>query len=139
MDIFLFILFGILGGVLGGMGMGGGTLLIPLLTIFLSVEQKTAQGINLIAFLPMAIIALIIHFKNKMVSTKEILWIIIPGVIASVSFSFLASSLDNKVLGFLFGIFLILIAVYEAVELAFDIKAEVKNKSKKVKKNKKID
>ncbi len=119
--------------------MGGGTLLIPLLTIFLSVEQKTAQGINLIAFLPMAIIALIIHFKNKMVSTKEILWIIIPGVIASVSFSFLASSLDNKVLGFLFGIFLILIAVYEAVELAFDIKAEVKNKSKKVKKNKKID
>ena len=139
MDIFLFILFGILGGVLGGMGMGGGTLLIPLLTIFLSVEQKTAQGINLIAFLPMAIIALIIHFKNKMVSTKEILWIIIPGVIASVSFSFLASSLDNKVLGFLFGIFLILIAVYEAVELAFDIKVEVKNKSKKVKKNKKID
>lgn len=139
MDIFLFILFGILGGVLGGMGMGGGTLLIPLLTIFLSVEQKTAQGINLIAFLPMAIIALIIHFKNKMVSTKEILWIIIPGVIASVSFSFLASSLDNQVLGFLFGIFLILIAVYEAVELAFDIKAEVKNKSKKVKKNKKID
>lgn len=139
MDIFLFILFGILGGVLGGMGMGGGTLLIPLLTIFLSVEQKTAQGINLIAFLPMAIIALIIHFKNKMISTKEILWIIIPGVIASVSFSFLASSLDNKVLGFLFGIFLILIAVYEAVELAFDIKAEVKNKSKKVKKNKKID
>lgn len=139
MDIFLFILFGILGGVLGGMGMGGGTLLIPLLTIFLSVEQKTAQGINLIAFLPMAIIALIIHFKNKMVNTKEILWIIIPGVIASVSFSFLASSLDNKVLGFLFGIFLILIAVYEAVELAFDIKAEVKNKSKKVKKNKKID
>ena len=139
MDIFLFILFGILGGVLGGMGMGGGTLLIPLLTIFLSVEQKTAQGINLIAYLPMAIIALIIHFKNKMVSTKEILWIIIPGVIASVSFSFLASSLDNQVLGFLFGIFLILIAVYEAVELAFDIKAEVKNKSKKVKKNKKID
>lgn len=129
MEIFLYILFGILGGVLGGMGMGGGTLLIPLLTIFLSVEQKTAQGINLIAFLPMAIIALIIHLKNKMVSFKDIVWIIVPGVIASVGFSFLASSLDNKILGFLFGIFLILIAVYEGIELAFEIKQAIKKKN----------
>lgn len=121
MDIFLYILFGILGGVLGGMGMGGGTLLIPLLTIFLSVEQKLAQGINLIAFLPMAIVALIIHFKNKMVKLKQILWIIIPGVITSVGFSFLASSLDNDILKFLFGLFLILIAIYELIELIFDI------------------
>lgn len=137
MNIFLFILFGVLGGVLGGMGMGGGTLLIPLLTIFLSVEQKSAQGINLIAFLPMAIVALIIHFKNKMVSFKEILWIIIPGMIASISFSFIASSLNNKVLSFLFGIFLILIAVYEAIELVFEIKNYYKNKKKntKVEKN----
>lgn len=130
MNIFLFILFGALGGVLGGMGMGGGTLLIPLLTIFLSVEQKSAQGINLIAFLPMAIVALIIHFKNKMVSFKEILWIIIPGMIASISFSFIASSLNNQVLSFLFGIFLILIAVYEAIELVFEIKNYYKNKKK---------
>lgn len=137
MNIFLFILFGVLGGVLGGMGMGGGTLLIPLLTIFLSVEQKSAQGINLIAFLPMAIVALIIHFKNKMVSFKEILWIIIPGMIASISFSFIASSLNNQVLSFLFGIFLILIAVYEAIELVFEIKNYYKNKKKntKVEKN----
>ena len=137
MNIFLFILFGVLGGVLGGMGMGGGTLLIPLLTIFLSVEQKSAQGINLIAFLPMAIVALIIHFKNKMVSFKEILWIIIPGMIASISFSFIASSLNNKVLSFLFGIFLILIAVYEAIELVFEIKNYYKNKKKNTKVEKK--
>lgn len=136
MDIFLYILFGVLGGVLGGMGMGGGTLLIPLLTIFLSVEQKVAQGINLIAFLPMAIVALIIHCKNKMVSFKDILWIIIPGVVASVSFSFLASSLDNKVLGFMFGIFLILISVYEGIELAFDIKQALKDKKKVAKRTK---
>ena len=55
------ILFGIIGGVLGGMGMGGGTLLIPLLTIFLNISQQNAQGINLIAFLPMSIVAIIIE------------------------------------------------------------------------------
>lgn len=120
MEIALYIIFGIIGGILGGMGMGGGTLLIPLLTIFLAVEQKVAQGINLLAFLPMAIVALIIHFKNKMVETKGILWIIIPGVISSVGFAFLASTLDNGILRTLFGSYLILIAVYEICCLIFE-------------------
>lgn len=120
MEIALYIIFGIIGGILGGMGMGGGTLLIPLLTIFLAVEQKVAQGINLLAFLPMAIVALIIHFKNKMVETKGILWIIIPGVISSVAFAFLASTLDNEILRTLFGSYLILIAVYEICCLIFE-------------------
>ena len=120
MTIFLFILFGILGGIIGGMGMGGETLLIPLLTIFLSIEQKTAQSINLLAFIPMALVALIIHFKNKMVVTKDILWIIVPGVIFSVGFAFIASLLQNEVLHVLFGVFLILIAVYELMCFIFE-------------------
>ena len=113
METFLYILFGVIGGIVGGMGMGGGTLLIPLLTIFLSVEQKIAQGVNLLAFLPMAIVALIVHFKNKMVETKGLLWIIIPGVIFSVGFAFLASVLNSQILRMLFGSYLILVAVYE--------------------------
>lgn len=117
MEIFLQILFGVLGGIVGGMGMGGGTLLIPLLTIFLQIPQKVAQGVNLLAFLPMAIIALIIHFKNKMVQTKGILWIIVPGIITSIGFAFVASLLDNNILKTLFGAYLILIAVYEICSL----------------------
>ena len=62
MQIFLLILAGIVGGIIGGMGMGGGTLLIPILTIFLDVEQKNAQAINLVAFIPMAII---VKYKEK--------------------------------------------------------------------------
>ena len=135
MEILYFIISGIAGGVIGGMGMGGGTLLIPLLTIFLYVPQKTAQGINLIAFLPMAIVALIIHFKNKLVDFKNLLYIVIPGLIASVSFSFLASSLDNEILSFLFGNFLILIGVYETLELIF----EILNKKQQKKNNKRFD
>ena len=120
MEIVLFIVFGILGGVIGGMGMGGGTLLIPLLTIFLFVPQKVAQGINLIAFLPMAIAALIIHLKNKMVITKGLIWVVIPGIIFSVGFAFIANLLMNEVLRILFGVFLILIAVYESFCLFHD-------------------
>ena len=54
------IISGVLGGLLGGMGMGGGTLLIPLLTIFCGLNQHLAQAINLIAFIPMAVVAVMI-------------------------------------------------------------------------------
>ena len=57
MSFYLYFLCGILGGVLGGMGMGGGTVLIPLLTIFCGVEQGAAQGVNLLSFLPMSLLA----------------------------------------------------------------------------------
>ena len=76
----LFVIFGALGGILGGMGMGGGTLLIPLLTIFTNTKQKEAQGINLIVFIPMAVIALIIHFKNKLVLVKRSIFLIITPI-----------------------------------------------------------
>ena len=62
--ILWYILAGAVSGILGGMGMGGGVLLIPILTQLLQVEQKVAQGINLIAFLPMSIAAIVVHAKN---------------------------------------------------------------------------
>ena len=34
---------GVLGGIFGGMGMGGGTVLIPLLGIFYNVNQKSTD------------------------------------------------------------------------------------------------
>ena len=73
--IVLNVLFGFISGIFGGLGMGGGTLLIPLLSIFLGMEQKLCQGINLVAFLVMALFSLIIHFKNGYVVTRGIIFI----------------------------------------------------------------
>ena len=42
--IFWYILAGVCGGIIGGMGMGGGTLLIPILTLFLGIDQRSAQA-----------------------------------------------------------------------------------------------
>ena len=67
MKILFRILAGMVGGICGGMGMGGGTLIIPILTIFLSFSQLQAQGINLVAFIPMSIVAIILHSKNKLI------------------------------------------------------------------------
>ncbi len=110
--IVLLALSGVLGGVLGGMGMGGGTLLIPALTWFFEVEQKIAQSINLIAFLPMSAVALIIHIKNKRVDFTNILFMIVPAVLCSVGGSFIAYELSAKTIKKVFGIFLAILGVF---------------------------
>ncbi len=109
--IILLVLAGIAAGALGGMGMGGGTILIPVLTIFFGAEQKQAQAINLVAFIPMAIASLIVHVKNKRVETKGILWIIIPATVLSLAGSMVAQAINGEILKRIFGGFLLLLSV----------------------------
>ncbi len=111
--VILYIIFGIIGGLLGGMGMGGGTLLIPLLTIGLSVPQQTAQFINLVAFIPMSALALIVHIRNGYVVKKRIFYVIVPALVFAVAGSFIATVVSAAILKKAFGGFLILLgAVY---------------------------
>lgn len=108
-------LIGVIGGIIGGMGMGGGTLLIPLLCIFFNVGQKTAQAINLIAFIPMAILALVIHLKNKMVKFEHVLIIVLVGTISCVLGCYLAKIMSGDLLKRLFGGFLFCLSIYQFI------------------------
>lgn len=113
MVYFLYVLAGILAGIFGGLGMGGGTLLIPILTIFLDFEQKLAQGINLLSFLVMALVSIYIHYRHGLIVTKNIWIIIVFGVIFSILGAFLMSYVPSKMLKMFFGGFLCLLAVFE--------------------------
>ena len=115
MSIVLYIIFGILAGVFGGMGLGGGTVLIPLLTIFLSINQKLAQGYNLLTFLIMAVVAIIIHSKNKLIDLKSIIWIVVFGAVFCVGGALLTTVVDTKILKIIFAIFLILLSIWQFV------------------------
>lgn len=117
MSAFWFVLAGIVSGIIAGMGMGGGTLLIPILSIFLGVEQRLAQGINLIAFVPMALVTLIIHCKNKLVDFKIGVPIMISGIIASIGGSLLATMISNNLLKKLFGGFLLLVGLWQIITI----------------------
>jgi len=110
------IIGGLIGGLTGGMGMGGGTLLIPILTLLAGFEQLEAQGINLISFIPMSIVALILHFKNKLVRFKETYWLAIIGAGVSLLAALLAVNINGKILKKIFAIFLILIGIWQLVE-----------------------
>jgi len=134
MNIIWLILAGVVSGVIGGMGMGGGTLLIPILTIFLSFEQKNAQAINLLVFIPMAIVALIIHIKNKLVDLKVGVPIICSGVIFSIAGSMLAGLLGNEILQKIFGVFLLGIGINQSIHsIILLVKKHKKDNDKGVK------
>ena len=102
MDFLWFGLAGILSGVFAGMGMGGGTFLIPILTIFLSVDQLIAQGVNLLVFLPMAIVVIIIYARKKLIDFKG-WWIIsLPACLVCALGAFFALKLPTNILKIVF-------------------------------------
>lgn len=115
MDWLWFIIAGTAGGVLGGMGMGGGTVLIPLLNIGFGLEQHLAQAINLISFVPMAIVALVIHFKNGLVETSGLIRIIFAGLVSCVAGCFIARGISAEVLKRIFGGFLTILSIIQVI------------------------
>ena len=84
MQFLYFVLAGVLGGVLAGMGMGGGTLTLPILVLVMGVEQITAQFANLIAFLPSGSAALLVHAKNGLIRKDNLIFMLLPSLAACV-------------------------------------------------------
>lgn len=104
---------GIISGIVSGLGMGGGTILILIFTIFLNIEQHIAQATNLIFFIPTAIIAIYINKKQKLLDMKTGMIIGISGIFGAVIGSIISNKLDSQNLKRYFGIFLVIITIYE--------------------------
>lgn len=117
MKIVFRIIAGVIGGTVGGMGMGGGTLLIPLLTIFLHFTQLQAQGINLIAFIPMSIVAIILHTKNHLIKFKDTWLLALVGAVISFLSALIATNLKNAVLKKFFAVFLIILGIWQLIQV----------------------
>ena len=107
------VLAGLVCGVLSGFGIGGGSLLMVWLTAVLSMEQRTAQGVNLLYFLPTAACSLIFHIKNKQIVWKAVIPAVVAGCLTAIPGAVLAGNLDTELLRKLFGGFLILIGLSE--------------------------
>lgn len=107
MSFYLYVILGFLGGIPAGMGMGGGTVTIPLLVLIGGVAQKIAQCANLFSFLPMSIGALKTHANNGLLQTQGISWVILPASALSLIGAFVASSVSSELLRRGFGVFLI--------------------------------
>lgn len=96
--------------------MGGGTVLILLLSLFLNVEQHIAQSTNVIFFVPTSIAAIIVSLKNKNINLKVAVPICLWGMIGAAIGAYISTKMDMHVLRKCFGFFLILIAIYQTYE-----------------------
>ena len=111
MSFYLYLILGFLGGIPAGMGMGGGTVTIPLLVLLAGVPQKIAQSANLFAFLPMSALALRTHSQNGLVQKEGVLPVVLGALVSSFGGALLAAGLTSEVLGKAFGAFLIALAI----------------------------
>lgn len=107
------VILGIACGILSGFGIGGGSLLMVWMTAVAALDQKTAQGINLLYFIPTAIAALIFHTKNKMIQWEAVIPAALCGCITAAISAWLATSIDVGLLRKLFGGFLLIVGIAE--------------------------
>ena len=104
------VLAGFCTGILSAWGVGGGTLLLLIMTLFLGVEQADAMAINLLYFLPTAAMGVIAHKRNGLLETEALKSAIPWGAAAAVGGALLATAVDTDALRRLFGVYLLLAA-----------------------------
>ena len=125
------ILISLISGIVSGLGMGGGTILIFLLSNIIKIEQHTAQATNLIFFIPTSIMAIIINLKSKNINLKIAIIISLFGIIGAIIGSKIATNINVFILRKYFGIFLAIIAINEIYSIVKNHKKEYeKQKSK---------
>lgn len=105
------LLTGLLSGTVGAMGLGGGAVLIIYLAVFTETPQLTAQGINLLFFIPIGILAVFLYAKKGKILWKTVLPVALGGLLGAFPGLLLASHFGGGLTAKIFGGFLILLAL----------------------------
>ena len=104
-------LCGLGASVVSAWGVGGGTLLLLVMTLFLGVDQRTAQGINLLFFLPTAAGALVCHARGGYLDKPTLKAAVPIAVLAALVGAWVSNAVDVEVLRKPFGVYLLLSGV----------------------------
>ena len=121
------VIFGLIAGIVTGLGMGGGTILILLLSLFMGLEQHIAQATNLVFFIPTSIAAIITNLKQKNVDLKLAISISFFGIIGAIIGAIISDNISSEHLRKYFAIFILIIALHEIYELYKEYKRKRKN------------
>lgn len=98
---------GVILGFLAGLGVGGGSLLMLWLTVVLGSEYTTARTINLLFFIPTALISCFFRRRQGVLDFKRILPAALCGTASAAAFSLLSGQFDLTLLKKGFGLLLI--------------------------------
>jgi uncharacterized membrane protein YfcA len=97
----------VVGGLSGLLGVGGGTILVPILTLLFGVEQHQAQGVSLFMIIPTAIAGAWTHWRLGHVETRLVPPIAAASVVAAVAAAALAHLVPGHLLRLAFGALLV--------------------------------
>jgi len=114
-SIFGGILTGSAGGLLSGLfGVGGGFVMIPLLSILLGLDQHRAQGTTLaIMMMPVGLPGIFQYRKQGINWNPKIVGLVVSGFMCGVAIgSIIANQIPQLPLRVAFTVFLVLIAAY---------------------------
>lgn len=100
-------------GAVGAMGLGGGGVLVLYLTLALHMPQLQAQGINLLFFLPCALISIVIQLKRRMIDKSVVLYMAGGGIVGVLIGMVLTQHISTGILSKLFAAFLIVVGLLE--------------------------
>ncbi len=107
------LLAGLFSGIIGGMGMGGGAVLIIYLSLFTDTPQLKSQGINLLFFIPIGLLALVIYAFKKQIKWKTVIPLALYGLLGAVGGVLLTNILGNTYTAKAFGALLLIMGVKE--------------------------
>lgn len=107
------IAVGIVLGFLTGLGTGGGSLLVLWLTLVLHMDAAQARVINLMFFLPAAIIASAFHWRQGRIPINKLILPALCGCAAAAFFGFVGQKMNTESLKKLFGVLLLCIGIKE--------------------------
>ena len=125
------IFTGALSGAFSGTGMGGGTILILILSAFMGIDQHIAQATNLVFFVPTSITAIITTLKEKLINLKIGIPVAISGIFGAIIGAKISVNMDVNYLKKYFGIFLLIITIYEIYSLVRQYIFEKKRHNKR--------
>jgi hypothetical protein len=107
------LVVGTVTGILSGFGVGGGTLLLVYMTAFAGLDQRLAQGINLLYFLPAGLMALPAHVKNGYIEKPVLVPAVTAGLVCAALTAWAATAMEVELLRKCFGAFLIAVGLME--------------------------
>lgn len=113
MNIFLFILLGVVAGVFSGLiGIGGGMIIVPVLVLMFGFSQHAAQGTTLALMVPpIGLLAAWTYYKHGYVDLKIAALVCLGFFVGGLLGAEFASIIPDQLLRRIFGIILFVVSV----------------------------
>ena len=110
----ILITFGVIVGVFSGvMGLGGGSVMIPVMVLAFSMTQQQAHGTSLAVMIPpVALPAVIEYWRHGNVDIRMAAWMAVGVLLGSFFGALVANSIPKESLKLVFGFLLIYVAGY---------------------------